>query len=304
MRGCFGCGPGRMQLGFDFASLEARIQGHFVIPYTDGIALAESLIAEKPNDCFDIDTQILTKDGWKYYDDITLDTEIANWINPNTSSGVRYISYSKPTNIVSKNTRQHMIHILTDRIDQLVTPGHRVVLFNRNTKEYIVVLAEELKDYLNNNKEFQFFIPANGYSTDTSNKLLESLTADDYQKIVCIEKDCGMVFQSESLECIEKLVLHQRLLGSSSLIIEKTKNSSTVYQTTIGKAPLNSDGFLITGNDIKTVNDETEVWCVEVPSTFVIIRRNNKITVTGNCHNINANKLGITRDNAKSFSYA
>ena len=49
MRSLFGCGKGMLQFGFDFSSLEARIQGHYILPF-DGEELAESLLAEKPND--------------------------------------------------------------------------------------------------------------------------------------------------------------------------------------------------------------------------------------------------------------
>jgi hypothetical protein len=54
MRNMFGSGPALHQLGYDFASLEARIMGHYVMPYTDGKALADSLVAEKPNDIHSI----------------------------------------------------------------------------------------------------------------------------------------------------------------------------------------------------------------------------------------------------------
>lgn len=50
LRSLFGCGPGFYQLGFDFSSLEARIQGHYCFKYTNGQSLAQTLIAEKPND--------------------------------------------------------------------------------------------------------------------------------------------------------------------------------------------------------------------------------------------------------------
>jgi hypothetical protein len=50
MRSLFGSGPNAYQFGFDFSSLEARIMGHYVIERTDGIALAESMLAEKPYD--------------------------------------------------------------------------------------------------------------------------------------------------------------------------------------------------------------------------------------------------------------
>ena len=59
MRNLFGCGKGLWQLGYDFASLEARVMGHYVIPYTDGVALAEALVAEKPNDIHSINARKL-----------------------------------------------------------------------------------------------------------------------------------------------------------------------------------------------------------------------------------------------------
>lgn len=59
MRNLFGCGSGLYQLGFDFASLEARIMGAYVMPYKDGAALAEALVAEKPNDIHSINARKL-----------------------------------------------------------------------------------------------------------------------------------------------------------------------------------------------------------------------------------------------------
>ena len=49
MRSMFGCGDGMLQLGFDFSSLEARIQGHYIMNF-EGEGLAEQLLASKPND--------------------------------------------------------------------------------------------------------------------------------------------------------------------------------------------------------------------------------------------------------------
>ena len=58
MRSLFGCGAGMLQLGFDFSSLEARIQGHYVIPF-GGEELAEQLLASKPNDIHSINAKKL-----------------------------------------------------------------------------------------------------------------------------------------------------------------------------------------------------------------------------------------------------
>jgi hypothetical protein len=59
MRNLFGAGKGLWQLGYDFASLEARVMGHYVMKYTDGPALAEALVAEKPNDIHSINARKL-----------------------------------------------------------------------------------------------------------------------------------------------------------------------------------------------------------------------------------------------------
>lgn len=58
MRSLFGCGEGMVQLGFDFSSLEARIQGHYILPF-NGDDLAEQLLASKPNDIHSLNAKKL-----------------------------------------------------------------------------------------------------------------------------------------------------------------------------------------------------------------------------------------------------
>ena len=50
IRSLFGAGEGYLQLGFDYNSLENRVQGGYVKKYPQGEELAERLVAEKPND--------------------------------------------------------------------------------------------------------------------------------------------------------------------------------------------------------------------------------------------------------------
>lgn len=59
MRSLFGCGEGFVQMGFDFSSLEARVQGHYVLKYPFGEELAESLVAEKPDDIHSVNSRKL-----------------------------------------------------------------------------------------------------------------------------------------------------------------------------------------------------------------------------------------------------
>ena len=58
MRSMFGCGDGMLQMGFDFSSLEARIQGHYIMNF-EGEGLAEQLLASKPNDIHTVNAKKL-----------------------------------------------------------------------------------------------------------------------------------------------------------------------------------------------------------------------------------------------------
>ena len=51
MRSLFGCDPKEKYLiGYDFAGLEARVEGHAIFKYEGGEEMAKALVAEKPND--------------------------------------------------------------------------------------------------------------------------------------------------------------------------------------------------------------------------------------------------------------
>lgn len=50
MRALFGAGGSFIQFGFDYSSLEARIQGHYIYTYEGGKEMSVTLLAEKPND--------------------------------------------------------------------------------------------------------------------------------------------------------------------------------------------------------------------------------------------------------------
>ena len=50
MRSLFGAGEGFVQLGYDFASLEARVMSHYIKKYPKGVEIGVALNAEKPND--------------------------------------------------------------------------------------------------------------------------------------------------------------------------------------------------------------------------------------------------------------
>lgn len=278
---------GRTQFAFDFSSLEARIQGHYVLPYPYGEDLAQSLVADKPNDCFDMNTQILTRQGWKYYKELTEDTLIANWHEDKT------ITYNKAHNFVYRKTDNNkMISIVTDRINIRVTDNHRINLYDATNNKFIIILAGDLKDHLTDNSNTEYRVPASGisYVEDKFDIPLDSI------EMVCDKLSC-VVYKSYDKEAIMSIITNERLRGSSSFLIAKERNGKTLYQTSVGKQPLNVEGFKLTCEDITIEEDANEyVWCVSVPSERVIIRRNDCISITMNCHCLPSTNKVLTKD--------
>lgn len=296
MRAMFGVAPDRIQFGYDYSAVEARVSGHFVYPYKGGPELAASYVAEKPNDCFDKETMLLTKEGWIHSDNITEDTLIANW----SSSASHLITYSKPSKIIRRQHIGKMVRVLGDRLDIKVTPNHILVVYNKDLNQYIEIEAKDLKNYVITNPNS--FIPSNGYSTINES---ETYSYDFDDLLNSNITDSGIVVQSYNKETIIKIATKQRLSGSSSLIIEKEGSQGTIYQTIIGKAPLNKNGFKLIVNEIFEEDVYEDVWCVTVPTHYIFVKRNNSIYVSSQCHTLTQKRLGLkTRDEAKTLGYA
>lgn len=139
MRSLFGAGKGFYQLGFDFASLEARIQGHYVLKYEGGHELAEALVAEKPNDihCYSEDTQLLTLGGWKLFTELTPKDKVAQYDNGK-------VNFVTPSEIIISDYEGIMYE--DTKSGYKVTPNHRVIYtrYSEGKGRVRVSLAEDL----------------------------------------------------------------------------------------------------------------------------------------------------------------
>lgn len=62
MRSLFGAGKDGVQFGYDFSSIEARIQSSYCWKYTNGIELSKALLSEKPHDIHTLTGQKLGLD--------------------------------------------------------------------------------------------------------------------------------------------------------------------------------------------------------------------------------------------------
>jgi ribonucleoside-triphosphate reductase len=91
--------------------------------------------------CYDDKTEILTKDGFKLFKDLTDKDEVA------TLKDGKYIEYHKPIHRVKIRYRGEMIHIKTNDLDLLVTPNHKMIVARQTSKgrKVTIVRADKLK---------------------------------------------------------------------------------------------------------------------------------------------------------------
>jgi hypothetical protein len=78
-------------------------------------------------DCYDQETEVLTRSGWKRFADVAAADELAT-VNMKTD----LIEYQKPTAIIDKAYDGDMIQVgggKHSRVNLCVTPGHRMVVF-------------------------------------------------------------------------------------------------------------------------------------------------------------------------------
>jgi len=108
---------------FPKIGVEIRSEGAFVV---------------LPN-CYSEDTRVLTRDGFKYFYELSYEDEIAT-LNPETWE----IEYHKPIRIVSSYYEGVMVHLKSKSIDLLVTPNHNVYYTTSRGSRFRFAKAIEL----------------------------------------------------------------------------------------------------------------------------------------------------------------
>jgi len=85
--------------------------------------------------CFSQDTEILTKNGWKYLKEVMKNDEIAT-LNIN---GI--IEYQLPSEIIKQRYQGELIEFKNDKIDLMVTPNHKMYVKKRDSKKFELIEA-------------------------------------------------------------------------------------------------------------------------------------------------------------------
>lgn len=105
----------------------------------DGFMLNQSLLNGEM--CIPETDQMLTKDGFKSLEDISKDDEIATY---NRETG--QLEYQKPSAIHVYDYDGELLHFQTDRIDFACTPNHRMYFQKRDSNEWNVDVASNVKN--------------------------------------------------------------------------------------------------------------------------------------------------------------
>lgn len=71
--------------------------------------------------CYDSETEVLTKSGWKFFKDVTIDDEFAT-----LSQDGETMIYQKPTDLISEPYRGKMYHLENRGVNFLVTENHNM----------------------------------------------------------------------------------------------------------------------------------------------------------------------------------
>ena len=154
----------------------------------------------------------------------------------------------------------------------------------------------KIRSILNEDKSF----PDSFYNL--SFKEIETIVDEVQYWDGTVTSNGDIVLDSTSKQTVEVLQTLCHLIGLSSQYSEfnkKTvKGECYIYRCYISKT---NSQLTTKPSHYKEIEYTGNIVCVTVPSGFIMVKRNNKIFISGNCKN--ARKLGISRDNAKSISY-
>lgn len=119
---------------FDYAAEELRIAANLSREpnWVDAFVHGDDIHKR----CYSLDTEFLTRDGWKTYEHIDIDTEIAQY-----NEDTKELEFVKAGHAYFNET-DTMYHFVGNNTDLLVTPNHR--MYDKGRDNWYVKRADEL----------------------------------------------------------------------------------------------------------------------------------------------------------------
>ena len=248
--------------------------------------------------CFDSETEVLTRDGWKFFKDVTMDDTIA------TLKDGQYLEYQKPTNQYEYDHQGLMYSINNKYVDLLVTLNHKMYV-NEHNKDYELREARTLygqvvmykKTVVNNFNEESSL---NSYDLDNDTWL--EILGKWFNSKQCIWQGKMIVNYLESLDKLPDYVFklserQTRLLLNHVAPCGEWQSHMFIMYDDFQRLCIHA-GFTINGKRIckkknvwvnedhvqedSIVHYDGKVYCLEVPNHVLLVRRNGKPVWSGN----------------------
>lgn len=283
MRSLFGCGEGYVQFGYDYASLEARIEAAYVYDYEGGEEMAHALLAEKPNDihCYSQDTEILTTEGWKSFGAITTESEVAQY-NPKNDN----IEFVNPSEVVWQNYKGDMVNLKSSGTDQLITPNHRVIDF---TKAGNPVVVEAIRYIPKKDRYFKASSICTNNKFYVHHDVLKLVVATQADGYLC--KDCSAIqFSFTKRSKLDRLVSILEKLKADYSVRESLRKGRVEFIIRLNSSQLTKRvRTYLTAEKafvkdlINLTNDCKEVFISEIGLWDGTIRKNKDIVLDQKC---------------------
>ena len=248
------------------------------------------------------DHELLTPFGWVNISDVDENTTVAQYNKDDGS-----IEFVKPVKVSYHHEDRTWLFESSDgKVRQSVSPHHR--MYVERSGEPVVIEADDLTNTALSDVSFRL----SGTKVDNGNGFVfTDYSADEVELVEGLFRDLNSLSLSGlngSLTYLES-VLGREIATRDSITNVSTKHKSTVdwiqaacallgytasyrtekssdnesdlYRVRISRNPCHSS---CSGSSVtRTENGPAEVYCVQVPSTFLVTRNQGSVTITGNC---------------------
>lgn len=332
MREMFGSDveAGYYQLGYDFASLEAMIESHYCRRYDPTGEYCESLVLEKPNDvhtktaakisqeigqpfsrqsakpvkyaCVPMDTQALTRRGWKHYHELNIGDEV--------------LGYNQETGSKEWTTVEHLFKQQDEVVEfghkwfkVRATKDHRWFVKQRrefstgNSCKSIRKAVNEVRTTIQLNSESNIVVnaPMNPHSDRLSSNQLyvagskrnfnwttRVLQMSQPERVAFLEgfmiadgycQEGRWQWSQNTGELAEAALLATYLVHDGVVQVRNVTDSpSPMINCILGKT-----SHRTMQTTVMTSQGVQDVWCMQTGLGSWVMRQGNTITITGNC---------------------
>ena len=257
----------------------------------DGLMINNALLnGEGP--CYHPDVEILTENGWKNYDEVADEEQLAT-VNPKNG----HLEYQHFSERIIRDYNGDMVHFQTNKIDMLTTTNHRMWLQERTSKnkkeaysEWKIVPAEDVKHRSKMRAcidGWQGSIPKEYINGIQFGKVhVESLSAfveflgyylsEGY----CSKKACGMCQNTDSYvtqkmqDCFEQMGIHYY----------KYEETNAYNDVTRFRFRMDIRDWLQQNVPGKSNNKFIPKWIKNLPKEYLWILLRALIDGDGSCH--------------------